>query len=570
MNAKRGVLLAALLLAPLCWAQRPDESVLFGAPDAGVRRAPRRSSDELLRGLPPPGGKSGSSTGSPSRPSEDTMFGPDAPDAGTALPPPGAGPSQEARGLDSAPQSDAFATGAVKEDPLKIGGQFYIRGYALVSQDQAFDESLLSLPTLVDVYLDARPTDQLRAFVRGRMTYDPFLTASVGGTALPGIPATTSVSNPGVVLDQAWLSFDIARAVFVTAGRQHVKWGTARFFSPTDFLASQPRDPLAVFDARLGVSMIRAQVPWERMGWNFTAVALFEPTQNVGGGYSGSAGVQNPGGSGINPTGTSGTMIRDVGGAFRAEFAVKSGAFGIDGLAQRNRKARLGADFTMALGDFDLYGEVAVKDGLDAPTTRTFDVTTQVDPSKLVGVPLPLPPGSTVPVTTPVTITAPGASSPVIQAAGGLTYSMTFGENKSITFGGEYFYNSASFDRDDYLKLLAVGSFQPFYLGKHYVALSTVLVDPTAKANWILTGIGNLTDKSYLVRLDFIVTVLSYLSVETYVAGHFGRTGGEFRLGFPKQNLGQALDNDSPALNVDFGPVHPPILDFGIGLRMSI
>jgi hypothetical protein len=498
------------------------------------------------------------------------MFGPAEPDAGTAPgPPPGPASSDEARGLDTAPPSDAFATGVVKEDPLKIGGQFYIRGYTQVSQDQPFNQSRVSLPTLVDVYLDARPTEQLRAFVRGRMTYDPFLTASVGGTPLPGIPASTSVSNPGVVLDQAWLSLDIARAVFVTAGRQHVKWGTARFFSPTDFLASQPRDPLAVFDARLGVTMVRAQVPWERMGWNFTAVALFEPTQNVGGGYSGSGvGVENPGGSGINPTGTSGTMLRDVGGAFRAEFAVKSGSFGIDGLAQRNHKARIGADFTMALGDLDVYGEVAVKDGLDAPTTRTLQITNQT----------PIPPGTIpgvtdtvyVTTTTPVTITAAGASSPVIQAAGGLSYSINFEGNKSITLGGEYFYNSASFDRNDYLNMLVVGSFQPFYLGKHYLALSTILVDPTAKTSWILTGIGNLTDRSYVARLDFIVTVLSYLSLETYVAGHFGRTGGEFRLGFPRQNLGEALGNSSQALDVDFGPIHPPILEFGIGLRMSI
>ena len=47
--------------------------------------------------------------------------------------------------------------------------------------------------------------------------------------------------------------------------------------------------------------MIRAQIPWERAGWNFTAIALFEPTQLVGGGYSGSAAVENPGDHGHQP-----------------------------------------------------------------------------------------------------------------------------------------------------------------------------------------------------------------------------------------------------------------------------
>src|SRR5262249_50829940 len=105
------------------------------------------------------------------------MFG-GAPDAG---PPPGqagrsTGPAgtatQESRGLDESPSPDAFATGRVKENPLSIGGLFYLRGFLSVAQDQPFNQSRVSLPTLVDVYLDARPTDRLRAFVLGRMTYD--------------------------------------------------------------------------------------------------------------------------------------------------------------------------------------------------------------------------------------------------------------------------------------------------------------------------------------------------------------------------------------------------------------
>jgi hypothetical protein len=388
------------------------------------------------------------------------------------------------------------------------------------------------------------------------MTYDPFLATTVGGTALPGTVATTTASNPAVELDQAWLSFDIAHAVFVTAGRQHVKWGVARFFSPTDFLASQPRDPFAVFDARLGVTMLRAQVPWEKMGWNFTAVALFEPTQNVGGSYSGSGSVQNPGGSGVNPA-ASGTELRDIGGALRAEFAFKNGAFGIDGLAQRNRKSRLGADLTMSLGDFDIYGEAAVKDGLDTPTQNTVNISSQVAVPSLG----PCTPGSTcVTVTTPVTFSVAPRSTPVVQAAGGATYSFNIEGNKSLTLGGEYFYNSASYDRNEYLNLLLVGGFQPFYVGKHYLALSATWVDSTAKTTWVLSGIGNLSDGTYIARVDFLITVLRYLSVEAFVAGHFGRSGGELRLAFPQQTVeGQT-----------FGPLNPPLVDVGVGLRLSL
>ena len=104
----RWAVLGALALSLTALAQRPDEDALFGGrPDGG---AP------------------------PDRPSEDSMFGA-APDAGTPAREAGrsTGPagtaSQESRGLDEAPTSDAFATGRVKEDPLKIGGLFYTRAF---------------------------------------------------------------------------------------------------------------------------------------------------------------------------------------------------------------------------------------------------------------------------------------------------------------------------------------------------------------------------------------------------------------------------------------------------------
>ncbi|HUM09356.1 MAG TPA: hypothetical protein VLT82_00230 [Myxococcaceae bacterium] len=538
----RWVVLAAVVLSLAARAQRPDEEALFGgAADGGTAS---------------------------SRPSEESLFG-GAPDGGPGSGAASAAGGQESRGLDLTPSGDAFASGRVKEDPLKIGGLFYTRAFMQVQQDQPFNESRVSFPTLVDAYLDARPTDRLRAFVLGRLTYDPFFSATVGGTALPGIPATTTASNPAVLLDQAWLGFDIAHSVFVTAGRQHVKWGVARFFSPTDFLASQPRDPLALFDARLGVTMVRAQIPWESAGWNFTAVALFEPTQNVGGGYSGSSSVENPGGSGVNTTDT-GTLLRDVGGAARVEVAFKNGAFGLDGLVQRNRAARAGADVTMSLGDLDVYGEVAWKEYSDAPTSRSLSITTQVDPSKIPGVPPGTFPPGTIPVTSQAQVEVPGRGRPVVQAAGGVTYAINFEGNKSITLGAEYFFNSASYSREEYLPLLIVQGFQPFYVGKHYLAVSATLLDTTAKTTWILSGISNLSDSSYLARLDFVVTVLSYLSVESYLAGHFGRTGGELRLGFPRTDLSTVAGVSGVPAGSFFGPLNAPILDVGVGLRLSM
>ena len=51
-------------------------------------------------------------------------------------------------------------------------------------------------------------------------------------------------ANPAVILDQLYLRFDILRTVFVTVGRQKMKWGTAHVWNPTDALNAQKRDPL--------------------------------------------------------------------------------------------------------------------------------------------------------------------------------------------------------------------------------------------------------------------------------------------------------------------------------------
>ncbi len=526
MTARATVLLLGLVAGSAGAQGRPDESALFGpAPDAGTPAA-----------------------ASPSLPRPSLLPGPSAvPDRTSA--------SGEQQILTGAPAADAFATGLVKDDALRIGGQLYLRAITTFSQNQGPGKSSFSVPTLLDVYLDARPTDRLRAFVLGRLTYDPLLNTTELVTGVPAsVVGLQTASNPAVYLDQAWLSFDIAHSVFVTAGRQHVKWGTGQYFNPDDFLASQPRDPLAVFDARLGVSMLRVQVPWERTGVSFTAVAVFEPTQNIsttGTTIGGSAGSVNL----MSAPSTSNGLLEDVGGAAQIEYDFKGGAVGLNGLAQRNRSLRAGGYVTAGLGDFDFYGEAVLKQCLDLPNMAPNTSCGPSNPSSTIGV----PPSSAYrfgPLLQP--------PSPIVQAVASLSYGINFEGNKSITLGAEYFYNSASFRASQYPNLIFQGFFQPFYLGRNYLVLSATLTDTTAKTTWVLTNIGDLSDVSFITRLDFIVTVLSYLQVESYASVDYGHRGGEFRLGFDIPGL--SLNGSAP-LNV---VVPVPILQLGLGLRLAL
>ena len=70
------------------------------------------------------------------------------------------------------------------DNPLQIGGQLYLRAQTSALQGQTPDQWRLSAPSLVDVFFDARPNPRVRAFILGRMSYDP--------TAPPGDMVTAN------------------------------------------------------------------------------------------------------------------------------------------------------------------------------------------------------------------------------------------------------------------------------------------------------------------------------------------------------------------------------------------
>ena len=110
--------------------------------------------------------------------------------------------------------------------------------------------------------------------------------------------------------------------------------------------------------------------------------------------------------------------------------------------------------------------------------------------------------------------------------------------------------------------------FVPFFLGKHYAGLYVNLPRPGRwnDTSLTLSVIGNLSDRSFVARLDHSVLVLTYLSVETYVAGHFGPAGGEFRLALPASLAGLAAQQaGGTAL-----PSGAPLVDVGIALRVKL
>jgi hypothetical protein len=518
--AAAALLLAAWPVAPAVAQERPSEADLFGAPAPAP--APNPAPAPAVVPAPAP---------APARPE-----GADA--QGDAR-------GDELLGGSAGPRSGGLISGE-REDWLRLGGLAYLRAVTTWTQGEVPADWSFSDPMLLDVYLDARPNDRVRAFTLGRLVYNP-AGASTESFAL-GLPVLPRDAGPTtvVVLDQYWINFDAARTVFITAGKQHVKWGTGRFWNPTDYLHRTRRDPLSQFDERTGMTMVKAHLPWEQRGWNFYGIALLEEL-----------------GGGLQPdlSTTTVTTLGQVAWGGRAEVVVGSVELAADGMAQRGQKPRFGVDGSFALWEIDLHFEVALRNGRDLPrweevpgTSSTDPVLTRYREKTFTGV-------------TPAAVV-------------GAEWTWKYSDQDTLTVGGEFSYDAAGYASPDiYPFLLSLPylpgtpdqrpAFLPFYLARQYLGLYLYLPAPGSwnDTNFTLSALGSLTDGSAVIRLDHSVKLNTYLVLETFVAGHVGHEGGEFRFGgtIPPQNLGGTPPVYTPTI-----PIAPPVLDFGVALRVKL
>lgn len=475
------------------------------------------------------------------RPSEEDLFGAPAPAATPA--PPMAPATADERGDALLGREHAAADGRIegaREDPLKIGGLAYLRATTSWTRDVPPSRWTLSAPLLADLYVDVRPNDRVRAFGLGRLTYDP--TVSADAVDLGGRPMPQTRTQ----LDQLWINFDVARTVFVTAGKQHVKWGTGRFWNPTDWLHPVRRDPLAQFDARTGITMVKAHLPWEARGWNLYGVAVLDDLAGR---------AQPPGNALTAPQPGAQNALGHVGGGARAEVVLGSFELGLDAVAQRGHKPRFGADGSFPLGDLDVHAEVALRTGKDAPR---WTLKPGGDRASLDGWQ-----ASDWDFLTPAAVV-------------GAEWAWKYSDEDTLYLGAEYAYDRAGYtDAHVYPVLMAspyLGNgdartaFTPFYLGRHYAGAYLNVPKPGRwnDTSFTLSALANLSDGSALVRLDHSVVINTYLTVETYVAGHLGTEGGEFRFGatIPPQTQGGF---STPELTIP-----TQVLDFGVALRMKL
>jgi hypothetical protein len=541
---------------------RPSEADIFGtpaAPASGTPAAPASGTPAKPAGADAPAkptpfeGPAPSAAGpeAPKPEGDATPAGPPAADTAPATPgTPSAESSRDSDLMGDPAAGPRLSEETAPSDPLKLGGMFYLRTQTSARQGDTPDDWSLSAPALLDAYMDARPNERVRGLVLARMSFDPTLPSgttttaaqqgmlgndgSSGAANMAGVGDLSSLfagrsRGPNVVLDQMWLRFDLDRTVFVTAGKQHVRWGTARFWTPADFLHVRKRNPLDVFDARTGTTMVKLHLPWERTGWNFYAYGLLE-------------------GADATP------RLGDVAGAARAEVVLGSTEIGAGALVQANKKPKIAFDISTGIWDLDVYGEVALRYGDE------IDRVTYEPPAG--------GPGTTTRFTLLEQFPVTTRSGMKAQAVGGFSYSRKYNDNDVINVGFEYFYNPLGYDSPEAYPGLILPHATPlrdpatfFYLGRHYGAVS---VNIPAPYDWnyttfTLSNLGNLSDQSFIARLDYSLVLLTHLRFEAFAALHYGRNEGEFRFGVDNLTIDGRTFNIAPSL-----------LDLGIALRVSL
>jgi hypothetical protein len=230
---------------------------------------------------------------------------------------------------------------SVTEENLQIGGTLSSEVDYYLQHGVPLTKDTVSNPNILFLYLDSKLDQDNRVFARIRVFDDP--TGVSGGTP----SSTASFTNPygfgtgtsdnlQVSLQELKISANIDHQIFFTIGRQKVKYGTAKFFNPTDFLNSQAFNFFLPTDERPGVDMVKAQLPSGTSNFYLAGLTGNPSSGNPAGGYA-----------------------REELGYDSFAGILGAGEISLSGYLPKNQAGKAGFDISQAVGDLDVYFEGA-------------------------------------------------------------------------------------------------------------------------------------------------------------------------------------------------------------------
>lgn len=407
---------------------------------------------------------------------EDELFGSDA-KTQTGLPQP-TRPPESGPATTSLPKTNTTLgtvengrRSGVTNEQLTLGGRLELQSSLLKQKSQSVGDSLFSQATTAELYLDSRPTDDLRGFIKGAIT-------NTGGTQ----------KTSGGVLYESWIKWGGHGSVFTTLGKQKLKWGSATFWNPTDFFAVTAKDPFADYDVRPGANLLKIHVPFEKSGHNFYVLANFDDSSRINGSKSAARAELNYG-------------LGNFSGEVALTFA-----------GGRNLPRQWGLDLNTALGPIDIIVESALT---HKSQNDFFRVATSSNGTKTI-------------------LTESRTNEVIGQVVAGLRYDVKYSESDSANVTVEYFWNDFGTSNPviEAISLLR-GQSQRLYLSNRYWAASVFLPQPGEwnDTSLLFSGLWNLADKSWLARASWNEKINVKSNVNFAIA-RFGGLG-EFTGGIP-------------------------------------
>jgi len=285
------------------------------------------------------------------------------------------------------------------------------------------------------------------------------------------------LSTPQATLDQFWFRFGVGRRVFFTIGRQQLRWGSSKVWNPTDFLQEPNPRPLDALDLRTGIDMLKVNIPWEALASNLWLIAT--------------ADLKGP----------ESQRLR-YGGAVKAEVALGPSELSLTAAFQQGRRPRYGMGWSVGAGPLDFNAELAlVRDSLARTWQRTGEGFFE----------------------RPI-------QGPRLLASGGVEGTFRLSDVYRANLRLEGFYNALGYeDRALLTWVRSTGDYRPLFFSRAY-GLAQVRVDrrSMAEPGVGLTLLSNLSDRSFLARLDAGMSVLREVNVQAYLEMPFGERGSEF------------------------------------------
>lgn len=369
-----------------------------------------------------------------------------------------------------------------RDQQFEIGGRYIHSNSLLNSPGETIGESAFTSNGIVDLYFDARMDDDIRFFYQQKIIH------SFDGNS-DFLVLLLSQFRDDSSVDQLWLKFHINNRVFFTLGKQPTKWGAGMVWQPTDFLNDTKFNPLDLVDQRLGVSLVKMEVPLPSWGLNINTVLQ------------------------LNDVDT----LQDLGFLLRVEQLKENGEYALTFAAKDNSALKLGFDFSKGLSLVDLQmGLAVIHDDHSLYYEGDFELQNGI-------------------LTGPSIVDRSDEWIP--QLSTGLLYSKSIGDDYNLILNGEVFYNDQGYEDEAILPFVLFtslfqrqGGFSPLYFSRKYMALSATLtgLGPNHDRTYNSAVIGSVSDGTGVWQNTLTTAPFRDLTI-AYSMGWFFGAHGAFR-----------------------------------------